>query len=213
MEDCERESGKLAAMVASEMEPDLVAYLAKGSYLIGVDIASYFDVPLIELSVCRSGESKKRGMHTLLRLLPAKMRKLMRGMELKIRKRCEGAHAVAPRQVSLTGRYPFPSNAEKILLVDDSVDSGASVMGARRELLKKYPDASVKTAVFNVMSASCDGCQVDYALHHDCLLSTPASKDNRQYDLFLSLYESDRYYCGKSRSKINKTEGREEGVK
>ena len=53
------ESLKLAAVVEREYKPDLVVYIARGGYLIGKDVADYFQVPCVGIHADRRGGGLK----------------------------------------------------------------------------------------------------------------------------------------------------------
>lgn len=192
------ESLRLANLIEESFTPDAVAYLAKGGYLIGKTVSQYFSVPLIELDKSRSGENFKRENASLLQRLPRLGKKVLRHLEVWVR-------AIRPRgaqistKLTLTQRYSLPVEATAILIVDDSIDTGSSMLEAKRAVESAFPDAVVKVAALNVFSLSKGIVEVHAHLYEDRLLSLPSSKDNREYEVFLDLYRNDALEVGSKR--------------
>lgn len=185
-------SFKLCELLPAGYRPDLVVYLARGGYLIGRDASDYFACPLAELEKHRAEPLKKDA--GLLGRLPRWAKHLLRAIELYVRKRRihqEELDSVGP--AALTPRYPWPVSVEHILFVDDSVDSGSSVIAGCKALRTRYPESDIRIAVLNTFVQSAGGVSFDAVLMHDTLLSTPASKDNLCYEEFCRLYENDEY--------------------
>ncbi|MRX82333.1 phosphoribosyltransferase [Eggerthella guodeyinii] len=182
------ESRKLASLVGAEYEPDAIAYLAKGGYLIGGTFSRFFDAPLIEMAATRSGDPAKRVVASVLQSLPKGIKRLMREIEAYARIKEKADPAVDSRSIEITGRYPVPKKAKRVLIVDDSVDTGASLLLAMGLIRQAFPNAEIRSTAINVFTASQKAVNVDWALYENVLLSTPASKDNREYEKFKALY-------------------------
>ena len=183
------ESLRLAKMVEETgYEPDCVAYLAKGAWQIGEACADYFEVPIIELTAHRSGESVKSGTRSILQALPRGLRRMLR--EAELRKRLEGADGAAQKKtMRLTGRFALPEGAKRVLLVDDAADTGSSLIAAKELLASLLPGCEVRTAVIASFGPARDAEAVDVSLHENVLLCSPMSKDNKDYSLAVSAYE------------------------
>ncbi len=182
--------------------PDCVAYLARGGWVIGEVVASCFGVPVMELTAHRSGDAAKDRSASLLSRLPRLVRKGLR--EWEIRRRLKHDDGVAQhKSIRITERYPLPKRVEKILLVDDSADTGASIAAAIEALSRTFLGAEIRVAVLNVFSRALEGCQIDWCLHEGCLLCLPSSKDNREYSNFALMYEKKLYSETGMRKEIN----------
>lgn len=180
------ESLKLAKIIAVEYKPDLVAYLARGGYLIGNAVSSYFSVPMVEISKHHKSNIVKN--QSCLSKLPFHMKSILRAIEIKLR--LAKHTSVLKNDAAFTCRYRIPTTANKVLLVDDSVDTGASVRAAIVLLKDKYPNAEIKIATFNVFDKSTVLTPIDWSLYRNTLMSMPTSRDNREYRKFCGLYES-----------------------
>jgi hypoxanthine phosphoribosyltransferase len=184
IEDVEKLSIELSQMV--ETVPELVAYVAKGSYLIGQTLSDIFKVPLLEIETERSGSRLKDLASPFLRLLPNRLKLWLRKKELNT-----GVHA------NYSERYAVINSSNKllehdfrtILLVDDSVDTGNTILATKKILKKSFPNANISTAAFVVFEASKSLVKIDYSLFNDKIISAPWSRDSKYYREFLHKYE------------------------
>lgn len=188
LEGLRDESVRLAETVErGGYRPDCVAYLARGGWLIGEAVAEYFGAPLIELSAHRSGDVAKERGASLLSRLPRPVRKALREWEIK--RRLSGDSGETQRKsVRLTDRYDVPAGAQRILLVDDSADTGESLAEALEVLGDSFPSSEQRIAVINVFERAQRSVPIDWWLHKDTMMSLPSSKDNRRYREFSKMY-------------------------
>lgn len=188
--DLRDRSRELAKLVSRDgFRPEAVAYLARGAYLIGVEMGAYFECPLIELSAHRSGEATKGEFAPILARLPKFARHFLRSFEIRRRLTSDAGDAQR-KTMRLTNRFRPPAECGRILLVDDSVDTGSSVRAALGLLRRMYPGAEIGVAVLNTFEREPLGGHGDWHLYEGVLLSTPSSKDNAQYGEFLRMYEA-----------------------
>lgn len=182
----------LSKEISETYTPDVVAYLARGGYLMGCDVAGFFDCKLIELSRHRSEAIPKNA--NILSVLPSWLKHVLREIEFHARgngKITANIGNVVPAEISQ--RYPIPVKADRVLIVDDSVDSGESIMAACSTIHTLYPEAEVRVAVLNTFQLESAVIPCDWSLYRNVLLSTPASKDSHCYGEFCRLYETDGY--------------------
>ncbi|WP_288803429.1 phosphoribosyltransferase [uncultured Dialister sp.] len=181
------ESLKLAAVVEREYKPDLVVYIARGGYLIGKDVADYFQVPCVGIHAERRGGGLKEKVAPLLRILPASLKKALREVELK-----SGVHKVDTERNEFWDRDDFDTissmNIKNILIVDDSVDTGYSMLQVRNRINADMGQVNIKVAAINVWSKSYTVCKTDYSNYKDTIISTPMSKDSQEYPIFEDMY-------------------------
>lgn len=182
----------LCGMIPPDFKPDFVAYLARGGYLIGCDAARFFGCPLVELDKHRTEYVKKET--SLLWRLPRWAKHALREAERHFRSNYsddKGFRDIQP--AVLTKRYPLPAKASKILLVDDSIDSGASVVAGRSALMSLFPEAEVRVAALNTFIQPSNRVSFDWVLFKNTLLSTPSSADSPFHEEFCRLYDTDGY--------------------
>ena len=107
--------------------------------------------------------------------LPTSIQRLLRALELHlVTKRLPRARTVVisdANRASLLGL-----SAARLLVVDDSVDTGATLEAVVKELRRIRPDADVKTAALAVSLPKLR-VPVDFVLHNDVLIQGPWSVD------------------------------------
>ena len=70
--------------------------------------------------------------------------------------------------------------APVLLLVDDAIDTGATIQQAREQLVRQLPNADVRVAVITV-TTSRPMCDADFCLYHNrTLCRFPWSNDYRK---------------------------------
>ncbi len=84
--------------------------------------------------------------------------------------------------------YKQYQNKTKILLVDDSVDSGNSIKLSKEALKNYFSKAEIKTAVFNFMTKSTE--KVDYYLYQNTMICGLWSNDSKENKKFNQLYNN-----------------------
>jgi len=184
LENLAKVSREFAEKVAADYQPDLVVFIAKGGYIIGRSFSAYFACPLVSVTASRQGGRFKEWLHPLLRLLPEPVKLYLRKREV-----ASTFHQRQSERLIVQNFLPERFAAKRILLLDDSVDTGATAQAAWRAMAKLYPSAHVKFAALNVFSKSGAVFAVDYYLYRDTILKLPGSVDSREYKEFLRLYE------------------------
>lgn len=178
---------EFAKQIKLEYQPDLVIYVARGSYLIGKSIIKVLNVPLIAVGTQRKGNELKELVAPVLSLLPRWLCNLLRRCELK-----SNVHGVqVERHIEFLDDISLidVASIKKVLIVDDSVDTGSSMLAVSNLVKSNFPNGEIKTAVLNVMSQSKNVFKVDYSMYEDAMLRTPMSKDSREYKVFCHLYK------------------------
>lgn len=175
--------------IKKEYHPDMVIYLAKGAYLIGKSMSDVFGVPLIAVGSTRDGNELKEKLALLLGVLPRWLCNFLRRIELK-----SNVHGhKKERHIKFLDNVAFlniQNSNLKILLVDDSVDTGSSILAAKKLIKSNFSNYVIRVAALNVMSQSRENVKVDYYLYTDKMLRTPMSKDSREYRKFLEMYSN-----------------------
>ena len=184
-EDLRKESLKLANEIKRDFDPDTVVFIAKAGFPIAEVIADVCGAELIGISAARKGSLLKRMLSPLLRHLPRGLLRKLRRMELR-----SGVHTKNPeRNVSFL-REPTVKTAERVLIVDDSADTGHSFLAVMKPVAARFPQATVKTAALNVWAKSEELLTVDYSLYRDTALQTPMSNDSPEHGAFLKRYRA-----------------------
>ena len=163
---------------------DIVIFIAKGSYPIAKKLSEINKVPLLEISATRKGGKLKKMLKPFMRIVP-------QGILIKLRKKEMNStyhETNKDRNVSfLVENYENYKHKKKILLVDDSVDSGYSIIEVKKVLEKFFKNSEIKVAVFNTMNKSI--IKPDFTLYKDTMICGPWSNDSKYHKLFLKEYE------------------------
>lgn len=183
--ELEVSSRDLAKKVALEFQPEIVVFIAKGSFLIGQEISSYFNVPLVECFAVRKGNKLKGLGSPILKILPLKIKRYLREQELK-----SGVHKKkTTRHVYLTNGLELLKGIKRLLIIDDSVDSGITAKEVVTYFQNNLKDREIKFAALNYFLESKSVFEVNFSLYEDTMLSGPWSKDSKEYREFLKRYE------------------------
>lgn len=149
--------------------------------------AVYCEVKLTRPGTKQKGEGM---MHRLLQRLPLWLCNLLRMAESRINEwRSKGKQPLRIGQIELSeeaaDRLSSVSQGSQnaprpvLLLVDDAIDTGATIDLARRQLERKYPNVDVRVAVITVTTAH-PMREADYFLYHNrTLCRFPWSNDYR----------------------------------
>lgn len=142
------------------------------------------DVTYCEVRLSRPGTQQKGSgmMHRLLQHLPLVLCDVLRMVESRINE-CLGRH----RQQVRIGKISLPpdvvarlqSDTPLLLLVDDAIDTGATIQQALKQLLEQHPDLQIRVAAITVTTPQPE-CDADYCLYHNrTLCRFPWSNDYR----------------------------------
>ncbi len=164
--------------------PDLIIYVAKGGFLIGYELSKNMKVPMLGIETVREkGNGIKDFAAPVLRIMPDFIRNFLITVELK-----NGIHERNNRRevrfIDDCHSEQYKSG-QKILIVDDSVDTGASIAAVKKYIIKKFPSSDIKVAGFNVWDKSRRLVATDFAYYHNTVIRAPMSKDSREYKIFL----------------------------
>lgn len=197
LEKLRRDSHAWAKRIALSYKPDCVVYVAKAGFVIGYEIADELNIPLIGvITVREKGNKIKDLVAPFVRKLPDFVRNFLISMELK-----SGIHKRSKeRTISWVDSECRSDKQEykRLLVVDDSVDTGYSLLAVYDLLKKAFPNAEIKTAGLNVWDKSKAVFETDYCLYRNTLIKAPMSKDSQEYGEFMKVYED--YRCKNLRS-------------
>lgn len=148
-------------------------------------MARYADVPLLEICAKRKGGTLKKRLQPLFKIIPNRVLIKLREHEMK----SSYHERKNERMVSFDCKsyQPF-KDAKRVLLVDDSIDSGNSIIEVKKVLQQFFVHANIEVAVFNVMSKAT--VRPNYYLYEDTMIKGPWSNDSKENKVFLSLYQN-----------------------
>lgn len=135
-----------------------------------------------EVRLSRPGtEQKSNGLtHRLLQHLPLWICNTLRIVESRINEwRSKGKDPVRIGTIRLPQDITSTLSNPSILLIDDAIDTGATIQQARLQLLKQFPDITIRVAVITVTIPH-PICDADFCLYHNrTLCRFPWSNDYR----------------------------------
>lgn len=185
-ENSKKHAIELAEKINGTYDPEVVVFVSKGAYQIGLDIGEYFSVPVMEIFAKREKGKIKQLMSPMLKIIPSKLKKLLRELEVT-----KSIHKKNPKRNVHWGYIPeecVGKNFSRILLVDDSCDTGNTFRQCVDEIRRKYPHSEVKTAAINVFKDSFLIFKTDFYIYMEYLLSGPWSNDSNEHKDFTKNY-------------------------
>lgn len=171
--------------VYKEYEYDCVIFIARGAYLIGKHFAEFVNVPLLEISASRKGGKLKKILKPILVLLPEKLKIYLRKKEVKSNvhdKNCD-------RQIKFNlDMWSKCKDCRKILIVDDSIDTGYSAQLVKESVSNFFVESDVKFAVLNYFEKAEKVFKPDFYLYTNTMLKGPWSNDSKENKEYLRKY-------------------------
>lgn len=192
MEELRKTCHKWSLDIKEDYCPDLIVFIAKSGFVIAEEFSKTFDIPMAEIMASRVGGKMKKRIAPLFRKMPLSIRNRIVASKFAytINDRKQNRDVVVPhklREMASTGKY------RRILLIDDSVDTGWTFINVMKTVKKMFDCSEIKTLSLIEMSYSNKRFTPDYSLFRDVLLMTPAQMDSTENELFL-----DQYYAWES---------------
>lgn len=175
--DFESTSAQLGRL-ASPANPDLIIGIRRGGAYVAQVIRPQFpDASYIEIESARNGTYYKNNLHNILKSLPIWFLDFARIMEAKIlslKKRREREFHISTESIRVI------KDSRRILIVDDAVDSGAT-LSAVVNAVKDINKASQLMTAAIVVTTKKPIIYPDFVLYkRDTLIRFPWSNDYKQ---------------------------------
>ncbi len=167
--------------------PSLIIGIQRG----GAEVARLMKKNFEESDYCEirlsrpDTKQKGEGMtHSILQNLPLWLCNILRIAESRINEwRSKGKEPVRVGEIRLpeeiSAQLSDLGTSATVLLVDDAIDTGATLKMARKQLLEKFPKINIKVAVITVTTRH-PVCDADFYLYHNrTLCRFPWSNDYR----------------------------------
>lgn len=185
-EDVKEKSIDLAKKVKEEYTPDVIIFIAKGAHQIGYEISNFFSVPLLEIFAKRKVGRMKKIVIPFLKCIPKKIKKELRKKEITMNVHEKKTQRNICFDETIWNQY---KDAKKILIVDDSSDTGNTIMQVKKYVEQYFIGASIKIATFNIFLKSQELVEIDYHIYENTMICGPWSNDSKYYKEFLSNYK------------------------
>ena len=142
--------------------------------------AAYCEVRLSRPDTPQKSQGWK---HRLLYYMPIWLCNYLRAVESRVNEwQSKGKEPVRLGEIRLPDDIASilnPSNPPLVLLIDDAIDTGATIQQARRQLLEQFPNITLRVAVITVTTPH-PICDADFCLYHNrTLCRFPWSNDYR----------------------------------
>lgn len=181
-EDCKA----WAEEISKTFIPDLVIFVAKSGFLFAEQLASSFGCPMASVIASRPDNGKKDLVHMLLPKMPKSI--IMALLKYKVsRKNYDEKTKRIVKSTSSLDNVDL-SSKKGILIVDDSVDTGWSLVQVLEMLSQKGMKDNYKVASYSVLSPSMKRIRVDYYRYLDTIVMTSTSRYSKEHDDFLYRY-------------------------
>ena len=165
---------------------DTIVYISKSGYLIGDAIGSISNKNTLEIKSKRPGADKKH------KYLPEIINKLPKDLiyYLKVYERKLSYYdTVGDRTLYYDEEKARKLKPKKILIFDDSIDTGYTIEKVKQEIKTIYKDAEIKIITLNYFTDR-NAIKPDYFLYTDSVISAPWTIDSKEYKRFIKLYEN-----------------------
>jgi hypoxanthine phosphoribosyltransferase len=185
LHDIDDLTNKIAERIRSlDFSPSCILYIDRAGKYIGLKLASLFCVKCFGISASREGSKVKNFVQPFLRFLPETIAHYLRKVELG-----SGFHSLRKsRNVKFI--HSAPSKNDYIVVVDDAVDTGYSMLRVL-EFLESlgYDRKNILTAVITVTGRHPVFLPDVYL--YEYLITFPWSIGSRHYDEYI---EFERQY-------------------
>lgn len=182
----EKACQKLSVMIGDGYRPDIIVGILTGGGYVGREVSrAWPEAQYVEVRVQRKDTAKKeKGVrHVVLQSLPYFVLNWLRMAEMVYEDvRAKQFEPKREGKVELSDKIDaqLREKEQNILLVDDAIDTGATLKFIKDTLTEKYPLARIKIAVITVTSNH-PLIDADYCLFHDrTLVRFPWSNDVKQ---------------------------------
>ena len=176
-----------ASEIANEYIPDLIIFVAKSGYLFAKPMVEIFNCPMVDICAIRPHNSVKDKGSNLIELIPQKIILTILSSPLmykynEIKKR---------RDIIITKKFLVESSKkyERLLIVDDSIDTGWTMSNVKREIRKYFQNAEIRIASYSFIEYGKKRVGVDYYRHLNKLILTATSRKSEEYAAFIDEFE------------------------
>lgn len=186
-DDVIKKSTEMAEYIALEYMPDMVVFIAKSGFLFAKPIADFFNCRLYETKAQRVGDEHKNTVHKFIPRLPM----WLLGFALRSKAMYSYNQSNTDRNVLISSMLKNQATNEKkqILLVDDSADTGWTLLKVQTELKKLFPNSEIRIFCYCVVKFSEQRINVDYYCYKDTIVLTATSRYSKEHSTFLENLE------------------------
>ena len=176
-----------AKKIAKEVNIDLIVYVARAGLPIAIYMNEIFQIDLLGISAQRKGNKLKSFLGPIISHMPSLMRNLLITLELKTKVHKHDTERNISFHASI--KDICIEKYKNILIVDDSVDTGNSLVAVLAETQQMFKNSQIYTYGLNVWDESKKIIKTDFYSYENTIIKAPMSKDSKEYKLFCELYK------------------------
>lgn len=177
-----------AKEISKTYQPDLIVFIAKSGFLFAKPIAEYLDCAMVDILVSRPASKAKDKLKGIIGFVPDGI--ILRILKMPIMYKFNDKKKERDIKISEKYRHEKQQIHKRILIVDDSVDTGWTMEYVYKIVKESFPGAIIKTAAYTVIDYSKDRVNVDYYRYRNTIILTATSRQSNQYDMFLKRYDA-----------------------
>lgn len=177
-----------AKEIGKDYSPDLIIFIAKSGFLFAKPLAGYFHCDMADLVALRPASNGKDRLKHVIKLIPQKILLAILSSPMMYRFN----EKKSTRNITVTESYEAAKHNtyDKILIVDDSADTGWTIKAAQEIIQHDFPGATIKIACYSVIDNSKKRVKVDFWRFENVLILTATSRKSEEYEEFLNEYMS-----------------------
>ena len=175
-------------VLTSSWEPELIIGIRTGGIYVAQplyeEISQHYESQYNTVSLSRISTQRKKKINIskILKKLPYFLLDFLRNLEVLLFEKTKTKQYVPNREkeINITPELEEQiSSSSKILLVDDAVDTGTTLLAIKNKLLSINPDMTVKTAVLTITHKT-SFIDTDFYIYNRVLLRCPWSEDYKE---------------------------------
>ncbi len=176
-----------AREIGRTYSPDLIVFVAKSGFLFAKPMAEYFKCDMAGILASRPSNGIKDKLKLVIGLMPQKA--ILALLKQPWMYRWNDRNRERNVETSVSFEREKAKRHRKILIVDDSVDTGWTLKRVCHTVRESFPDAMIKTAGYSMISYSEKRICVDFYRYRNAIVLTATSRKSEQYPVFLEEYE------------------------
>ena len=153
--------------------------------MIGKDLAELNNVDMVEIFATRKGGKIKKIINPILKIIPKSIKSFLRKKEFNSNYHEKNSERSISFNQNIWKKY---HSCQKILLVDDSVDTGYSIKYAKEAIENYFKKAKVKVAALNYFEKSINIIKTDFFLYSEKMMLGPWSNDSKENKKYIEEY-------------------------
>ena len=177
-----------AKEIEKVFSPDLIVFIAKSGFLFAKPLAEYFHCDMADIVASRPASNGKDFLRPIIKLIPQKM--LLALLSSPMMYRFNEKKSI--RNIIVTERYKTAkrNTYDRLLIVDDSADTGWTIKAVLETIQHDFPGATIKIACYSVVDNSKKRIKVDFWRYENVVILTATSRRSAEYRDFLNEYMS-----------------------